>query len=316
MENVKYSIFCLITRLVPLFFVFIVLTGCSDANTESGSGILKVGITDAPVDNAEVVSIHFSAAVLQNSKGEIRIPIIDPATNNEGRSINLLALHDGQWTEIFEQKIDSGIYDGIRLEMDMTKSFIQLNGRKHALLCTSCVSRTYKIEHNFKVKPDVELALMLDFDLRKSITEPVSGSSEFILRPSLRAVEIADSGSISGSVDLALLRKLGGSEGCAVYVFQNYHAQLDDVYLKRSSERGPGGHNNPISIAAISSDGKYNYKVSFLPAGQYSAAVTCEADMDLANSNDTLVFSKGVNISVSAGKPVNYNFVLADTVSP
>lgn len=286
-------------NIFHILFLSIAMTACGGGNTQ-GIGKLEIGITDAPVDSAEAVVIHFTEAALHGPDGTSTIEVIDPVTEQPGRSIDLLQLQGGMWTGLFTDEVTAGHYSWIRLTLDMTQSYIQINGQQYALRCISCENSGYRINRSFDVVAGGTMALMLDFDLRKSITDPSSGL-DYILRPTVRVVETAASGSITGEIDPNLITSLGGFTGCSVYAFTGNDAVLDDVYIPIDSSI-PDEQNNPISTAKVVYENSiYQYTVSFLPAGNYTVALTCNADIDSAATDDILVFSEPVNVSVVAG---------------
>ena len=299
-----------IRLLIPLFALLFALslTACGGGN-DPGQGTVQVSITDAPVDSAEAVVIHFISATLHSDTGNTTIDVTDPIDGTPGRSIDLLALQSGQWTGLFDDVVTAGHYSWIRLEMDFTKSYIQINGQQYGLRCNSCENNGYKLNSSFTVERDAVLALMLDFDLRKSITDPSNINTDYILRPTLRTIQTAASGSISGSVDSTLIASQGGVEGCSVYVFSGFDAMLDDVYIPFNMTLPAGAQNNPVSTAMVNGDGTYTYMVSFLPAGDYTAALTCNAGNDLADRDDMLDFIASANVSVIAGESTTLDFI-------
>lgn len=292
-------------NFLSILFISIGMTACGGGNTNTqGTGSVEIGITDAPVDSAEAVVIHFTEAALHGPDGTTSVKVIDPVTKQPGRSIDLLQLQGGMWTGLFTDEVTAGHYSWIRLTLDMSQSYIQINGQQYALRCTSCENNGYRLNRSFNVVADGTMALMLDFDLRKSITDPSSGL-DYILRPTVRVVETAVSGSITGEIDPNLIADLGGFTGCSVYAFAGNDALLDDVYIPVDISI-PSEQNNPISTAKVVYENNiYQYTLSFLPAGDYTVALTCDADMDSAATDDTLAFSDPVNVSVIAGTTSN-----------
>ncbi len=272
------------------------LAGCG-GGSGSATGQVSVGITDAPVDSAEAVVIHVTSATLHGPSGDTTFDVLDPTTSTPGRDIDLLKFQGGQWTGLFDATVTAGHYSWIRLGIDLAKSYIQINGAQYLLRCTSCDNVGYKINTSFNVAQDATLTMMLDFDLRKSITDPSSANQDYILRPTVRLVESAASGSISGSVDPSLLDFSNGNV-CSVYVFAGSNATPDDIYIPIGSTIPT---TNPVTTANVTGTGPYSYTASFLPAGDYTIAVTCDAASDSAASNDTLTFSYAQNVTVTAG---------------
>jgi len=290
-------------NFLSILFLSIGMTACGGGNVQ-GTGTVEISITDAPVDSAEAVVIHFTEAALHGPDGTTTVKVIDPVTDQPGRSIDLLQLQGGMWTGLFTDEVTAGQYSWIRLTLDMSQSYIQINGQQYALRCTSCENSGYRLNRSFNVVADGTMALMLDFDLRKSITDPSSGI-DYILRPTVRVIETAASGAIKGDIDASLIANLGGFTGCSVYAFADNDALLDDVYIPIDMPI-PSEQNNPVSTAKVVYENNiYQYTLSFLPAGDYTVALTCDADMDSAATDDTLTFSDPVNVTVIASEISN-----------
>ncbi|MGH8281440.1 MAG: DUF4382 domain-containing protein, partial [Gammaproteobacteria bacterium] len=61
----------------------------------------------------------------------------------------------------------------------------------------------------------------------------------------------------------------------------------------------------PISSALVGINGttaKFNFTVGFLPAGQYTAAFTCQAGLDDPTKTDNIKFLSTITATVSAGQ--------------
>lgn len=293
-----------ITRLLALS-ASLLLGSCGGGDNGPGTGTIQVSLTDAPVDNAEAVVIRFTDATLHGPSGNISIPIPDPDSTDplaKGRTIDLMQLQGGIWTGLFDDIVTAGHYSWIRLTLDLSQSYIQIAGQQYPLRCTSCENSDYKLNRSFDVPRDGTLALMFDFDLRQSITDPSSPRDEYTLRPTLRVIEAAVSGAIAGDIDSAWIADLGGYTGCSVYAFTGANAQLDDVYIPMSGPI-PAGQNNPVSTArVVYENNTYSYTLAYLPEGDYTVALTCDAELDSAASDDMLTFADPINVNVVAGK--------------
>jgi len=85
------------------------------------------------------------------------------------------------------------------------------------------------------------------------------------------------------------------------------NATPDDIYIPIDSPI-PSDQNNPVTTANVVGTDPYSYTASFLPAGDYTVAVTCDAASDSADTNDTLQFSDTQNVTVTAGVTTSANF--------
>ena len=288
------------------------ISGCGGGNNDQGTGTLSVSITDAPVDNAEAVVIHFTSVTVHNSNGDSTdIPVTNPLTNQPGASIDLLQLTGNKSVVLFDDELKAGSYSWMRLDVDFdpAKTYIQIAGNQYALKCTSCENNGLKLNRSFTIDADQTTAFTLDFDLRKSITDPQSGN-DYRLRPTIRVIEASAAGSISGTVDSALISGLGGDAGCTVYVYDGHNIVPDDIYLPANTNP-PGDYANPLTSASVVFDAdssRYLYTAAFLPAGDYTVSLTCDGEFDDPEAEDTIQFSATTNTNVLAGQTTTEDF--------
>lgn len=306
------------------------LGACSggDGGDDSGDSIntakFSLNITDAPVDNATAVVVEFTGVTLKPAEGEdIVFEFDDPATPEvEVESIDLLALQ-GTLSQplLTETEIPEGEYTQIRLhvnaEFDGTlDSYIDLSdGSTEELRVPSGSQSGLKLNTPFTVDADTADAVYtIDFDLRKSVVNP-PGQPGHLLKPTMRLVQNLDIGSISGTVDLALVEATECSgDGNAVYAYAGAGATVDDI----------GSDNEPLTSALVNlddSDGVYKYELGFMHAGDYTIAFTCQADLDFdaddaddpdSNPDDDILFSDPIDVTVVAGEDSGgQNFVAA-----
>ena len=281
-----------------------------DGDSSSGSGTLSVNLTDAPIDEANKVLIHFTKVLIHGGDAaDTEVTITDPLTGAAGRSIDLMNLQGDNSVVFFEQTLAAGTYSWMRLDLDLdvSKSYIELtDGSQHALDCTSCETSGFKLNNSFSVESEAIMAYTLDFDLRKSIT--VAGN-KYKLRPTLRVIANAESGHLSGEVDGTLISNLGGVEGCAVYVYEGNDISPQDIYVPEN-ESIPNDQNNPITTANVDPI-TFGYTVGFLVAGNYTVALTCDAeDDDVLAQDQTLFFYGEENVAIESGQTTIHSFAL------
>jgi len=297
--------------IVTIASLALLLSACgSDSSSDSNNGTLSISLTDAPLDEASKVVIHFTKVLVHGGDGiDTEVTITDPLTGAEGRSIDLMALQGNNSVVLFEQALAAGTYSWMRLDLDLdvSKSYIELtDGSQHALDCTSCETSGYKLNNSFSVENEVVMAYTLDFDLRKSIT--VAGNN-YKLRPTLRMIATAESGHLSGEVDATLISELGGVEGCAVYVYEGDDISPHDIYVPENAAV-PNDQNNPVATANVDAV-TFEYTVGFLVAGNYTAALTCDAEEDdVLVQNQNLLFHGVENVVIESGQTTTHSFVL------
>ncbi len=282
--------------------VLLGLGGCWDDGARFGE--LTLGITDAPVDGATAVVVQFTGVEVKPADGQARMFTFDAP-----RQIDLLAL-TGTDSELLLDGVEvpAGRYNWVRLAVDadedgVADSYIDLDdGSRHELEVPSGAETGLKLHTGFVVPAGGAASFTLDFDLRKSVHEPMDAGDSYKLRPTLRIVDNARVGAIAGAVDAALV-----GAGCApaVYVFAGSGVTPDDV---------DGAAPEPVSSAMPelnAGTGNYDYVVGFLSEGDYTVTFTCDADADDPATDDTLVFTGTQDATVVANETTDVDFAPA-----
>jgi hypothetical protein len=290
--------------IVSIVFLWIMalLGGCGGGDaSDQGTGVLSVQVTDAKVDEALAVVLHYTEVTIHGESGNTVVDVTDPLTGDPGRSINLLDYTNGTSVVLFEQELLAGNYSWMRLTVDFdpAKSYIELADGRHPLRCTSCQNNGMKLNRSFTIGADQTTAFTLDYDLRSSITY---ASGEHHIRPTIRVVATEASGAIAGSVNPTLMT----GTVCAVYVFSGADAQVDDIYIPMSGPV-PETQNNPVTTAVVDPD-TLTYTAAFLTAGTYTVSLTCDAADDDPAQDDVLTFTGTTNAPVTAGAVTEVNF--------
>ena len=126
------SIYKQIVSLLALVVIVLSLVKCSTDNADVSS--LTLGITDAPVDEAEKIVIEFTGVELEKSTGEKHQ--IDFASHHD---IDVLALHDGKKHHLLDQEaIAAGCYEAVHLKVNADPSTTHNSHYIH----TSCLLYT------------------------------------------------------------------------------------------------------------------------------------------------------------------------------
>ena len=252
---------------------------------------VNLAITDAPIDLASAVNISFSQIELSGPDVAPTVLDISPAS-----TLDLYGLQGGiAATIVRAMQALSGHYTTLTLTMVAdqfsAQSTITLPDGVHILYIPAGVSPRVKIPVDFDFVGGNDLDLTMDFDLRKSIVPDPNDPTKYQLIPSIRAVITEESGSITGSVDTSLITCLEP----AVYVYQGVVTPTDvDI-------TAPATRVQPLSTALVGfnqTTSRYNFTVSFLPAGEYTVAYTCDAPLDVANQANTLNFTKIITTTV------------------
>jgi hypothetical protein len=121
------------------------------------------------------------------------------------------------------------------------------------------------------------------------------------MRPTLRIVDDANVGAITGEVDSALV-----GEQCkpTIYVFQGGDVIPDDI-----EEANVAGDIDPlvvVGVPVVNGSTAYSYRAAFLPPGTYTVAFTCDDDDPVLDQ--TLTFLTPKNVTVQTNLIATANF--------
>jgi hypothetical protein len=304
----------------------LVLSACGGSGSDSldGTGRLSLSITDAPIHDAQSVTVNFVGAVVKPEEGpalEFNFckdpdnPDVDPPIIQDGEcidsdphveSIDLLQQTGGASALLLDGVVvPAGKVNWVRLVLADDPGNIVLSTGSFLLTVPSGSQTGLKLNQGFVVPEDGEAKVYIDFDVRKSIVEVQSSvSPSYKLKPALRMVE--DFGAIVGEVDedLMISTCLGGS----IYIFSGAGATPDDI------DRDEG---DPVSSTLVkldtssSSTTGWSYHADFLAPGDYTLAFVCadgvlEDDLvtvaepsDDPDADDELSFTPATGITVN-----------------
>ena len=279
-------------------------------------GNLQINLTDAPLDEATEINVRITGIELTRSDDSTERVDFEP------RTVDLTELSRGRTTLLIDSdEIGEGTFSAVSLILDApggqaSPSRISLTaGGDFALALVA--NATARAEGTFTVEEDETTTITLDFDARASVLSPAENSDDYRLSPRLRLVVNDDAGTVRGTVDADLLiadtcdnSNTGGntdgngnSTGNAVYVFSGNNVTPDDL---------DNVGVEPLTSAAVepaSSGGDPDYGAAFLPAGDYTLALTCTARLDEADvNNDDVLFVSTQNVTVTAGQTRTANF--------
>ena len=276
------------------------LGACS--NSSDSPSTLTLSIMDGPIESAEAVVVEFSGVVIKPAGGDEIEVIFDQA-----KSIDLLQLQNGNTAFLLENiELEPGRYNWIHLmvndDSNRDDTYITVAGVKHELTIPSSSQTGLKLISGFDIDAGGNSHFTIDFDLRKSVVHNVQG---YKLKPTLRLVDNSEAGHIAGTVDATVLstNNCGSTDTVAasVYVFSGSSITPDDV----------GSPTPPLATSNVvysTEDQSYRYKVAYLPEGDYTVALTCEASVDDAEANDDIAFVSSQNVSVSANSTQTADF--------
>ena len=277
------------------------LISCGSGSDSDEPARFSLAVTDAPIDQATQVVVQFTAIELKPRNGSsVVINLASP------QSIDLLALQNGETATLLDQHtIAAGEYDWVRLAVNaefdnVYDSYIVFDNLQHELFVPSGAQTGLKLNQGFTVAEGQTARFVIDFDLRKSIVEPV-GQPGYFLKPTLRLIDLQQVGALSGEIaEARIINLCQGEELGAVYVYSGVDVTPDDV---------DGRDPEPLtSVLVYRDDVRYRYHVGFLAPGNYTAAYTCDAVNDLPESDQPLVFTTAANVSITANATTTLNF--------
>jgi len=195
MKNLKKFLLSCFSILVLSVFVL----SCSDSDDSSAeTSRIKVGITDNPGDydevNIEILDVKIKNSNDTSDDGWVSIGIANPGI------YNLLDLTGGVTASLSDSQIPSGYLGQIRLILGDNNTVVK-DGVTYPLNTPSAQQSGLKLQVNQTLEPNFTYDFLIDFDVNRSIVVQAGGSGIFNLTPVLRISSVANSGSISGTVD-------------------------------------------------------------------------------------------------------------------
>ncbi|MDH3871240.1 MAG: DUF4382 domain-containing protein [Gammaproteobacteria bacterium] len=301
----------LVISMLALSGLALMLTACGGGGGSS-TGALNLSLTDAPVDEAEEVVVNFIGVELQPAGGE-RIMFDFTAEGEMCETdplpcmIDLTDYTDGDSVLLLDSvTVPAGQYSWMRLILAEDPGYIVINGEQSPLQIPSGAQTGLKLHSGFVVAAASVTDYTVDFDLRKSVHLPSCDGCDYKLRPTLRLIDNLEVGTLTGTVDPALI-----TQDCsgAVYVFDGSVIEPDD-------EDGEGvGGPDPIASARVSNDGVYGYTVGFLLEGDYLVTFTCDALND-TEADEVINFAGTDSVHIFAGETTPHDIVPAVPLLP
>ena len=263
-------------------------SGGGDSSSEA-FGFLSLGISDAPIHDAQKVCVTFTDIELKQMDG--------PSTTltlSSPEKINLLEFQGTNTMPILSnERLPAGQYEWMRLGVDAVRgsnggagdtgdaavcdgdaSYIVMNDNSvHNLYVPSGANTGLKLHGGYTVPANDQVSLTAEFDLGKSITAPPGQSPDVMLRPTIKLVNNNEVGTLTGQV----ANEFAEAEACqpSVYVF-------NDGVTPNGIEDDVVDPDDPVATAIVEAqdepDGTvaWHYTIGFLLAGEYEAAFTCD----------------------------------------
>jgi hypothetical protein len=279
-------------------------------------------VSDAPVEEAEVVAIEIDSIKLTNTdddNGKQEV-LIEEFTNEDGDIVDTIQVNLLDFTGIAQMKIVDEA-QGITLATGVyTMELVVVDAGSYVILDNDATEYDIKVPssrlklgeftvHSDAVQVDNKPAYTIEFDLTKSLVlrgnDPAKNG--YIIKPhGVRIVSLY--GDITGTVS-AENTNLGP---CMVYLYDGAPTTLADLF--DSNDESFIGEIptaiEPLAATTVAVDG--NYSIGFVPEGDYTVALRCNTEVDDNVQYDQLVIpspeGNSQSVKVSAGNTNEVNF--------
>ncbi len=193
MKTLQRNKSAILKKLIYVAFVGLLvvqITSCTKDSTTDKQALLTVRMTDAPA-NFDAVMVDVQGVEVTGDRGNAVM------LNTTAKVYNLLELSNGVNALIATGGLNAGTVSQIRLILG-TNNSVKVAGVVYPLTTPSAMQSGLKLAVNQTFEAGVEYTILLDFDASQSIV--LTGNNEYQLKPVIRTIDTAISGSIKGSV--------------------------------------------------------------------------------------------------------------------
>jgi len=253
--------------------------------------------TDTPAD-PEINQLQVSLLGLEFRKADGATATLE---FRAGESVDLLDLTQGDPMRLFTgEELPAGQYTGVRLLFDRgaDATVVTTNGDVFPVLLSD--GAFAQVDFAVQDGESSSELLTLTLDLRQSLRFD-DVDDEYTLTPLLRTVRTGDAALIQGGVSTSCPAGTSLILGGAVYAFAGADVTADDL---------DGTTPEPYATTGTvlnTDNGQFSYALRFLPAGDYTLALTCRGNEDELGADDELDFRDGVNVTIQADDVLQRN---------
>ena len=224
----------------------LVAVGCSgDTATPSNSGSANVRMVDGPTDLYSAVNVNTERVEITMT-GATWVTVATP-----GRVINLLDLQDGVRASLATAvSLPVGHYTAMRLVLGADNSVTNLDGTMTSLVVPAGLEAGVRIPVSIDVTQGATTDIIIDFNATQSIQTASGGDSgQLVLRPALRAVDLAVTGSISGRLTD---RATGAGLGTTLVSAQTIDASGQATIIRTATTHADGSYTLDLLPVGVS----------------------------------------------------------------
>ena len=263
-----------------------------DGYNEATLASFSLGVSDAPIDEADSVVIEIDSIKLTNldSSSSTAEVMVDNFTDNSGQSLatiqlDLLEFQGNDQLKIVDEsqniELEAGSYE-MELTVVDSGSYVLLDGdaEEHPIKVPSSRLRLGEFVVTLQAEQmGEEPAYTVEFDLRQSLVRRGNANNNqgFIIKPhGVRIVSLA--GGITGTVSSELLN-LGA---CLAYLYDSSVTEYADLFdpndeAFEAPEQAITA-TAPIAAELVAEDGSFGFH--FLNVASYQVALTCGNEDD------------------------------------
>lgn len=180
-------------KIIFAFGLILVVAGISSCKKVSEKSTLEVRLTDAPGPYS-AVNIDIQSIEIKGDSSNTIMLDMTPGI------VNLLDFSNGMDTLIGTASLEPGKVEQIRLILGSDNS-VTVDGITYPLSTPSAEQSGLKIQIHQTFEAGVNYSILLDFDAHHSIVE--TGNGSYKLKPVIRTIDTAMSGSIRGKISPA-----------------------------------------------------------------------------------------------------------------
>lgn len=264
----------------------------------SGTGAMRLEMTDSPIEDASVKSVFVTVA-------DVKIDGRSWSGFSGKTTFDLLAYQNGQTKMLGDGAIAADSYSKIVLVLDTETDangnspgcyVLDKQNVKHPL--EGGASKEITVNGAFSISDQQTQNLVLDFDLRKSLGYKANSTTDYVfatdaeLTSAMRLFVRSETGTIKGSCNDVV----SGSDKIVVYAYKK------GTYDVNTEKQGQGSTNiqfkNALNSAAVASDG--SFQLSFMQKGDYELHFISYQD----SNNDGVEEAKG-ELAVTLNSELN-----------
>jgi len=191
LQRTKSGILKKIMYVTLVGLLVVQLTSCDKDKTDDKQvANLTIQMTDAPANYEAVMVDVKGVEVTADGGGTVML-------NTTAKVYNLLELSNGVSAMIATGDLNAGKVSQIRLILG-TNNSVKVAGVVYPLTTPSAMQSGLKLQVNKTFEAGIDYSILLDFDASQSIV--LTGTNEYQLKPVIRTIDTAISGSIKGSI--------------------------------------------------------------------------------------------------------------------